>query len=1609
MRFLFCLLLAFCLALSVQGRVFAVIDSFATIQAPLIFTVQVGGDTPDNDVWYSPYSTIHPPVAAYTTTTNCLGGQRDIVIGYETVTPVNSVAVASVTAKSGSVSLPLDYAGGVYFQYDGVDNGGTQNPFPGATLNSLPGIGSANNAFANADARSMDFTFGGRAKFVTVTIFADHECSYFFDAIDTSDRLNTFAQNVVPVSETQAVVLFVAFQATGSAGWSNSAFDFTHVAGFQVRVFTFQDQGSAQAVDTSFKFLNITGYEILGTVVVDCACDGSPDSFVSGATITLSIPNGATLATTTTDVNGAFAFYGRDAGTYRVCIPASLTRCGSTPQCSDVTLANLVDPLPLTYFTTISSVLTPPVDKNLECGACTTTVCNGVATLSGCSGTTPVNTFNDFPTTSGCVTTIRRTFTSGSQSVTQTITLTDTQNPVITTPAQSLTFPCNAVTTPITTWITNNGNAVATDCSTISWSNNWDQTPPIQCGFDTVTFTVRDACAHTAVTTATYTITDNTPPNISTVATNARAECDLRTGTDQVALNAWIASRGGAIATDNCGTIIWTNDFVPPLNSGCNNFRTVTFTANDGCAAVQRTTATFTISDTTPPTITVSAQSSSTQCAVGTSAQAAFDAWRTTHGGAQATDACISSDNLLTWTDNFSGTVTGGCNNAFTVTFTVHDQCSFTASTTAAFSITDNTGPTLVTPAQPLSIECGTANIQTSYTNWLNNNGGATATDSCTSVVWSNNAGPAPTDGCNSVSTVTFRATDTCNNAAVQTTATFSVRDTIPPTFSIPPSNSGQECSGNVQVAFSTWLSSNANSQASDSCSNPTRITNDFPTNGTPAVGCNAVTTVRFVAVDNCGNQSGIQTATFTVTDTTAPVINPGAVNTSVECNTSTNGQDYASFLASHGGAVATDFCSTFVWTNDGPSSLSFVCTIAQTVTFTARDVCNNAAVTTSTFSIADNNPPVIQQQATDRITQCSQGGSQTDITSWLNSRGGAVATDTCGPVAWTNNYSGSLTVIDACNSIATVTFTAADGCGHAVATTASFSVTDSIGPTINPPAQALTVQCDPSTQNDSYNNWINTHGGAQATDNCVASANLIWVASQPVPLTDKCGSQSVTFTVADGCGSTSSTTAIFTIIDTAKPTFINPPQDKTVECDGAGNTLEYNTWVSSFAEAVADDVCATVLTYASNAPANGPVGCGTQPQTITVTDECNNAAIASSIFRVDDTQPPTILTPATDSAIQCNPSTNPTEVQAFLTSHGGAEAADICYATSSLQWKHNFVGLSDALCNPTARVTFTVTDPCGNFASTTASITIVDTLVPILSSAATPVVLECNIETNQQSISTYVNTHGGAQATDSCSSITWTNNYISGPNPCIGPLPIIFIATDACGNHISSSGSIEIIDSVPPEFINFPDDVHIGCDQCKEPECTGVPSWNDACTADIVPAYSDISFQKPTEKFCPGDIIITRTWTIIDDCGNVNSRDQMIVEEIARSTGPCLPSECPPCELVECCTVPLPDIECNPVPCTPVACESVHCSAVPCIPRSCGVPPTPTGKPEGPVPLPSVLPAPSCEPVYIYVFDDDGEDVPVDPIINYTTQNDSTTLGVSLISLLIILFVTIF
>ena len=56
---------------------------------------------------------------------------------------------------------------------------------------------------------------------------------------------------------------------------------------------------------------------------------------------------------------------------------------------------------------------------------------------------------------------------------------------------------------------------------------------------------------------------------------------------------------------------------------------------------------------------------------------------------------------------------------------------------------------------------------------------------------------------------------------------------------------------------------------------------------------------------------------TITVIDTTAPVIDVAAADATAECDGAGNAADLDGWLASNGGAAASDACSDVTWSND--------------------------------------------------------------------------------------------------------------------------------------------------------------------------------------------------------------------------------------------------------------------------------------------------------------------------------------------------------------------------------------------------------------------------------------------------------------------------------------------------------------------------------------------------------------------------------------------------------------------------------------------------------------------------------------------------------------------
>jgi hypothetical protein len=550
-----------------------------------------------------------------------------------------------------------------------------------------------------------------------------------------------------------------------------------------------------------------------------------------------------------------------------------------------------------------------------------------------------------------------------SSTTSATFTIVDKTPPTI-VPASDASEECGLnAELAFSAWLTNHGGATATDaCGGVTWSTV-PSTPALSngCGATgtaTVSFIATDECGNSSSTNATFSIIDSTNPSITQAASSTSVACGPNAN---AAFTTWLNNRGGATATDICSSVTWsTVPSTPALSDGCGETgtATVSFIATDECGNSSSTNATFSIIDSTNPSIMQAASSTSVEC--GPNANAAFTTWLNNRGGATATDVCGS----VTWsTVPTTPALSDACGETgnVTVSFIATDECGNSSSTSATFSIIDTTNPSITQAASSTSVACD-PNANAAFTTWLNNHGGATATDVCSSVTWSTEPStPVLSDGCGATGTVSviFIASDDCGNSST-TSASFTIIDTTNPSITQAASSTSVACGPNANAAFTTWLNNHGGATVTDACSSVTWSTLPSVLLFSDGCGATGAVTVTFVATDDCGNSS-TTSATFTIEDTTAPVLTDFPEDLIVECDGTGHTTAFNAWLNDVAGARASDACGSVTWSSTY-TDLTDDCGLTGTsiVTFKATDECGNTTTVTAKFIIKDTTAPTM-------------------------------------------------------------------------------------------------------------------------------------------------------------------------------------------------------------------------------------------------------------------------------------------------------------------------------------------------------------------------------------------------------------------------------------------------------------------------------------------------------------------------------------------------------------------------------------------------------------------------------------------------------------------------
>ena len=764
---------------------------------------------------------------------------------------------------------------------------------------------------------------------------------------------------------------------------------------------------------------------------------------------------------------------------------------------------------------------------------------------------------------------------------------------------------------------------------------------------------------------------------------------------------------------------------------------------------------------------------------------------------------------------------------------------------------------------------------------------------------------------------VTYSATVNDGTANIIKTLTFNmyVRDKTAPVLSGIPTN----------ITVTGCILSNTAPTVIDNCTNP--IAPSFNDVGPISTCSGGVITRTWKATDAAGN-TGYFIQTITINpDTAPPTFTTNATDLVIDCNPTTSPALVAAWLANHGTATATD-CNNITWsyTPNAPTPVSGCIGSAGAVTviFTAKDACNNSSTTTAKIISTDIFPPIVTQQAQNKVVDCV--AVSMELSNWIDNNGNAIANDVCaGPTMavkyFVNGnqatkaqlityFADSLKL--ACQSnvvIGTTTynkvvgkmkvaFVFSDNCSNAAAPTdATFAATDNIAPVFTTNASNKSVQCDTVNTMAAFNAWYNNRAGAIAQDGCSSTLTFRTAPtlsnamdSLTTSQANSCGNTgkvTVGFFAKDACGNETAipTTATFTIVDNIAPVFTTAPSSVTVNCIGAGNgnISALQAFVNTQGGGIATDNCGGLAPFWTFTWTDklGNTGASSYPQIPTsgvgypacdwfadfifkVKDECGNERTANARFAIQDQTPPTFTNTKTDITVDCN--TIPGQFSDFpgASDNCGFATVNIVMETSNIN--DNCAGTYQI------KKTWNATDQCGNKNTYTRIITVLDNQGPVIAGVPADITVDCDAIPPIPNIvisdacdpkpdSVFVQTSTAGTDAKLCSFY----NYV---------LTRKWTATDKCGNISTKSYTLTVQDKKAPTF-TVPANVTVGCFDAFNSLVTGRPTLlKDDCDNAPKLDSSDVI----TAGSCTGNNTYTRTWRASDACGNTITKAQTIL-----------------------------------------------------------------------------------------------------------------------------------
>jgi len=1016
---------------------------------------------------------------------------------------------------------------------------------------------------------------------------------------------------------------------------------------------------------------------------------------------------------------------------------------------------------------------------------------------------------------------------------TQIITVVDTTDPMATYIPQDVTVECD--------------EALPTDAPI--FTDNCDEeltyTAASSTGFDDCehyiyqSWTATDDCGNSTTVNRTITIVDTTDPYATYVPQDVTIECDEALPTDAPTF------------ADNCDQELSLSAISATGFDNCIEYIYQTWTAVDDCGNSVSVSRTITIVDTTAPVLVNVPAGVTVECTDIPAAPIVY-----------ALDNC-DGQIVATLVEEI---IPQNCGYLIIRSWSAHDACLNTGTGSQVIVVTDYTDPIAVFVPQNVTVECNT----------ILPIDAPIFTDNCDEDLSIHYSVSEGVDNCYGLITQTWIATDNCGNSTT-VVRVINVVDTTNPVLYGVPANATIECDQVISdaVVFAT-----------DNCDDDVLIS---LTAYTEASDCGYLFVRTWVATDNCGNTSA-QTQIITVVDTTDPMATYIPQDVTVECDEALPTD----------APIFTDNCDEEL-TYTAASSTGFDdCEHYIYQSWTATDDCGNSTTVNRTITIVDTTDPYATYVPQDVTIECDEA-LPTDAPTFA---------DNCDQELSLSAI--SATGFDNCIEYIYQTWTAVDDCGNSVSVSRTITIVDTTAPVlVNVPA-GVTVECTdiPAApivyaldncdgqivatlveeiipQNCGYliiRSWsahdacLNTGTGSQVivvtdytdpiavfvpqnvtvecntilpidapifTDNCDEDLSIHYSVSEGV---DNCyGLITQTWIATDNCGNSTTVVRVINVVDTTNPVLYGVPANATIECDQViSDAVVFAT------DNCDDDVLISLTAYTEASD------CGYLfVRTWVATDNCGNTSAQTQIITVVDTTDPIIVTEPADAAYLCEEEI-PYQVPTFT---------DNC--DDELTVVYNEVITGD--CPYTHTRTWTATDDCGNSIVATQIITVTDNVAPIFAPIPAFIMVSCD------EIDEYI-----VVAYDNCDmevEVTVLNETIFSGG-CLFYAYRTWLATDNCGNTATIQQLIQIVDQVAPVLHNVPEDLELSCSE-EIPAPSADVFATDNCDSDVTIIFTETQ----SDDVCP--FVITRTWTAIDDCGNVTEVVQTIIVGEIEGPGP--------------------------------------------------------------------------------------------------------------------------